>query len=117
MPVTVGDVQSDAQLYPGQPGIRSRSPNKGSNVKLKDGELWSLRGLSWWELAKRTCRKSWEGEVFGQAARLAFYYFLGTFPAVLLLLLLFDAFPTLVPSCVTRFSIPFARSCGRKCRR
>jgi membrane protein len=55
-------------------------------------ELWSLRGLSWWELAKRTCRKSWEDEVFGQAARLAFYYFLGIFPAMLLLLLMFNAF-------------------------
>ena len=48
--------------------------------------LWSLRGLSWRELAKRTARKSWEHEVFGQAARLAFYYFLGIFPALLLLL-------------------------------
>jgi len=50
----------------------------------------SLSGLSWRELAKRTCRSSWEDEVFGQAARLAFYYFLGMFPAVLLLLLLLD---------------------------
>ncbi|WP_409254874.1 YhjD/YihY/BrkB family envelope integrity protein [Granulicella mallensis] len=48
--------------------------------------LWSLRGLSWRELAKRTCRNSWEHEVFGQAARLAFYYFLSIFPALLLLL-------------------------------
>ncbi len=55
-------------------------------------ELWSLRGLSWRELAKRTCRKSWEDEVFGQAARLAFYYFLGVFPALLLLLVLLNTF-------------------------
>jgi membrane protein len=54
--------------------------------------LWSLRGLSWPELVKRTCRSSWEDEVFGQAARLAFYYFLGIFPAILLLLLLLDTF-------------------------
>ena len=52
----------------------------------------SLSGLSWRELAKRTCRSSWEDEVFGQAARLAFYYFLGMFPAVLLLLILLDTF-------------------------
>jgi len=52
----------------------------------------SLCGLSWRELAKRTCRSSWEDEVFGQAARLAFYYFLGMFPAILLLLLLLDTF-------------------------
>jgi hypothetical protein len=36
--------------------------------------LWSLRGLSWRDLAKRTCRKSWEDEIFGQSARLAFYF-------------------------------------------
>jgi hypothetical protein len=52
--------------------------------------LWSLRGLSWRELAKRTGLKSWEHEVFGQAARLAFYYFLGIFPALLLLLVLLN---------------------------
>jgi membrane protein len=54
--------------------------------------LWSLRGLSWRELIKRTCRSSWEDEVFGQAARLAFYYFLSIFPAILLLLILVDTF-------------------------
>jgi membrane protein len=53
-------------------------------------QLWSLKGLSWRELAKRTCRKSWDDEVFGQAARLAFYYFLSLFPVLLLLLILFD---------------------------
>jgi membrane protein len=52
--------------------------------------FWSLRGLSWRELASRTCRSSWEHEVFGQAARLAFYYFLGIFPALLLLLVLLN---------------------------
>jgi membrane protein len=54
--------------------------------------LWSLRGLSWRELAERTCRRSWADEVFGQAARLAFYYFLGIFPALLLLLALLNTF-------------------------
>jgi uncharacterized BrkB/YihY/UPF0761 family membrane protein len=53
--------------------------------------LWSLRGLSWRELAKRTLRRSWEHEIFGQAARLAFYYFLGIFPALLLLLVLLNS--------------------------
>jgi len=57
-------------------------------------QLWSLRGLSWREWVKRTCRRSWEDEVFGQAARLAFYYFLGLFPALLLLLLLLKALAT-----------------------
>jgi membrane protein len=55
-------------------------------------DLWSLRGLSWREWAKRTCRKSWDDEVFGQAARLAFYYFLSMFPVLLLLLILLDKF-------------------------
>ena len=54
--------------------------------------LWSLRGLSWRDLAKRTCRKSWDDEVFGQAARLAFYYFLSMFPVLLLLLIGLDKF-------------------------
>lgn len=54
--------------------------------------LWSLRGLSWRDLAKRTCRKSWDDEVFGQAARLAFYYFLSMFPVLLLLLIWLDQF-------------------------
>ena len=53
--------------------------------------LWSLRGLSWRELAKRTCRKSWEGDVFGQSARLAFYFFFALFPVLLLLLILLSA--------------------------
>jgi membrane protein len=49
--------------------------------------FWNLRGLSWWELAKRTCRNSWKDEVFGQSARLAFYFFFALFPALLLLLI------------------------------
>jgi membrane protein len=55
-------------------------------------DLWGLRELSWRELAKRTCRKSWDDEVFGQPARLAFYYFLSMFPVLLLLLILLDKF-------------------------
>jgi membrane protein len=49
--------------------------------------FWNRRGLSWFELAKRTCHKSWEDEVFGQSARLAFYFFFALFPALLLLLI------------------------------
>jgi membrane protein len=56
-------------------------------------ELWSLRGLSWWDLAKRTCHKSWQNEVFGQSARLAFYFFFALFPALLLLLMFLDKLP------------------------
>src|SRR5437016_5723758 len=58
-------------------------------------ELWSLRGLSCRELAGRTCRRSWEDEVFGQAARLTFYYFLGIFPALLLLLVVLNTFASI----------------------
>jgi membrane protein len=46
--------------------------------------LWNLGGLTWKELLWRTARESWEDEVFGQAARLAFYHFLGLFPFLLL---------------------------------
>ncbi len=52
----------------------------------------SPKGLSLRDLVKRTCRSSWEDEVFGQAGRLGFYYFLGLFPALLLLLLLLNTF-------------------------
>jgi len=56
-------------------------------------ELWSLRGLSWRELAKRTCRKSWDDEIFGQSARMALYFFFALFPILLLLLILLDRSP------------------------
>lgn len=54
--------------------------------------LWSRGGLSWRELIQRTWRESWRDEVFGQAARLAFYHFLELFPALLLLLFLLVRF-------------------------
>jgi membrane protein len=47
-------------------------------------DLWTLGGLSWRELLRRTVKDSWADEVFGQAARLAFYHFLALFPALLL---------------------------------
>ena len=49
-------------------------------------QLWSRGGLSWPELIKRTWIESWQDEVFGQGARLAFYHFLAIFPALLLLM-------------------------------
>lgn len=49
---------------------------------------WSVHGLSWWELAKQTSRKSWDDEIFGESARLAFYFFFAMFPLLLLLLIL-----------------------------
>jgi uncharacterized BrkB/YihY/UPF0761 family membrane protein len=55
-------------------------------------DLWGLRGLSLGELAKRTCRKSCDDEVFGQAAHLASYYFLSMFPVLLLFFILLDRF-------------------------
>ena len=54
--------------------------------------MWSLGGLSWRELVKRTWHEVWEDEVFGQAARLAFYHFLAIFPCLLLLLFLLANF-------------------------
>ena len=41
--------------------------------------LWSLRGLSWRELARRTSRKSWDDEIFGQAASSVFLILLVQF--------------------------------------
>ncbi len=82
-------------LRPKSEAMEAAASVAKSGVRPQTGtmaELWSLRGLSWPELVKRTCRSSWEDEVFGQAARLAFYYFLSIFPAILLLLLLLDTF-------------------------
>ncbi len=60
-------------------------------------DLWTLGGLSWKELFLRTCKESWEDEVFGQAARLAFYHFLALFPALMLALLLLRGIPQAEP--------------------
>ncbi|HEX3571093.1 MAG TPA: YihY/virulence factor BrkB family protein [Acidobacteriaceae bacterium] len=45
-----------------------------------------LGGLSFFELARRTTRESWQDELFGQAGRMAFYHFLALFPALLVFL-------------------------------
>src|SRR5581483_6124222 len=50
--------------------------------------MWTLGGLPLRELLRRTARESWEDEVFGQAARLAFYHFIAIFPGLLVLLIL-----------------------------
>jgi uncharacterized BrkB/YihY/UPF0761 family membrane protein len=47
-------------------------------------DLWTLGGLSRRELFQPTVKESWEDEVFGQAARLAFYHFVVLFAALLL---------------------------------
>lgn len=49
--------------------------------------MWSLGGLSFYELLKRTVKESWQDGLFGQSAQLAFYHFMAVFPALLLLLL------------------------------
>jgi membrane protein len=49
--------------------------------------LSTLGGLTIRELLIRTVRESWQDEVFGLAARLAFYHFLAIFPVLLLLLI------------------------------
>jgi membrane protein len=54
--------------------------------------LCSLGGLTCKDLLWRTARESWEDEVFGQAARLAFYHFLGLFPFLSLAVLVLMRF-------------------------
>lgn len=49
-------------------------------------DLWSLGGLSLWELVRRTAREAWRDSVFGQGGRMAFYQFLALFPSLLVLL-------------------------------
>src|SRR5437763_3911446 len=46
-----------------------------------------LCGISLTELLKRTLRESWEDQVFGQSARLAFYHFMAIFPTLLIVLI------------------------------
>src|ERR1700689_2861870 len=62
--------------------------------------LRTLGGLSWREIIRRTWKESWADEVFGQAARLAFYHFLALFPALMLALLLLGRFPHAGPGLV-----------------
>jgi membrane protein len=62
--------------------------------------LWILGGLSWREIIRRTWKESWADEVFGQAARLAFYHFLALFPALMLALLLLGRFPHAGPGLI-----------------
>ena len=49
-------------------------------------DLWSLGGLSLWDLVRRTARETWQDSVFGQGGRMAFYQFLAIFPSLLVLL-------------------------------
>jgi len=49
--------------------------------------MWSLGGASIRDLLRRTARESWEDDVFGRAAQLAFYHFLAIFPVLLMLLI------------------------------
>ena len=55
-------------------------------------ELWSRGGLSWGELFRRSWKEIWRDEVFGQAARLAFYFFLALVPSLLLFWLILAKF-------------------------
>lgn len=47
--------------------------------------LWTLGGLSFSDLVRRTVRECWQDEVFGQGSRMAFYHFLAIFPCLLVL--------------------------------
>jgi len=54
--------------------------------------LWHLGGLSWKELGKRVWREIGKDDVFGQAAKLAFYFLLALLPLLLFLTTLFGYF-------------------------
>jgi membrane protein len=58
--------------------------NRGQWVRGRMGNLWTLGGLSLWELIRRTARESWEDSVFGQGGRMAFYHFLAIFPSLII---------------------------------
>jgi len=58
--------------------VRNRAGPGDSTENEKRGcmvELWSLGGLSLWQLLRRTARETWQDSVFGQGGRMAFYQF------------------------------------------
>jgi membrane protein len=54
----------------------------------------ALGDISAFDLLKRTARESWDDEVFGQSARLAFYHFMAIFPALLIVLIPLTRLPS-----------------------
>jgi membrane protein len=54
-------------------------------MRNKKVNLWTLGGLSFSELVRRTARECWHDAVFGQGGRMAFYHFLAIFPCLLVL--------------------------------
>ena len=55
--------------------------------------LWTLGGLSYSDLLRRTVRECWQDEVFGQGGRMAFYHFLAIFPCLLVLFTISEHIP------------------------
>ncbi len=47
--------------------------------------IWTLSGLSWKEIAKRTWQQINEDDIFGRAAQLSYYFLLALFPLLLFL--------------------------------
>lgn len=54
--------------------------------------IWTLSGLSWWQLAKRVWQQISEDDVFGRAAQLSYYFLLALFPLLLFLMTLLGYF-------------------------
>ncbi len=50
--------------------------------------IWTLGGLSWQELLRRTWRQFWKDRVLDQSAMLSFYFLLSIFPLLLFLIAL-----------------------------
>src|SRR3954447_6340166 len=47
--------------------------------------MWTLSGLSWKQMAKRTWSEIQADDVFGDAAKLAYYFLLALFPLLIFL--------------------------------
>jgi uncharacterized BrkB/YihY/UPF0761 family membrane protein len=54
--------------------------------------LWTLGGLSLWQLTKNVCRAIRDDDLLGRASGLAFNSLLALFPLLLFLLSLFSVF-------------------------
>lgn len=59
--------------------------------------LWTLGGLSVFDLLRRTIYESWRDDVFGQGGRMAFYEFLALFPTLLIAFTVITHIPHLAP--------------------
>ncbi len=83
---------SGAPPGPGQQLINP-ARQRLTKVRIQVKNLWTLGGLSPFDLLLRTIQECWEDSVFGQGGRMTFYHFLAIFPTILVSLSLSSHLP------------------------